>query len=66
MINMRKILINQKKCIGCGTCTVIAPKIFKLGENGKARVINQDAELVEKINEAISACPGGAISYKRN
>lgn len=61
-----KIAINQKKCIGCGICTIIAPKIFKLGENGKAKVVSQDAESVKKINEAISACSDGAISYKRN
>jgi len=47
-------------------CTVIASKIFKLGENGKAMVVSRDADSVEKINEAISTCPGGAISYKRN
>lgn len=62
---MKKIIVNQKKCIGCGMCTIIVPKVFGLGKNGRAVVINQDTKFVKKINEAISTCPGGAISYKK-
>ena len=35
-----KIIIDKNLCLGCGTCTVIAPKTFKLGSDGKAEVID--------------------------
>ena len=61
---MTKIVIDQKKCIGCGTCTVLAPKTFKLGKNGKAEIMNQKGDSETKIKEAISSCPVQAISVK--
>lgn len=61
---MKKIAIDYKKCIGCGTCVCFAPKTFALGKNGKAEVINQEGDLEEKIQEAISSCPMQAISFK--
>ena len=59
---MAKILVVDKnKCIGCGTCTVLAPKTFKLGNDNKAEVINPPADEEEKIKEAIDSCPVEAI-----
>lgn len=61
---MKKIVINQKNCIGCGTCTVIAAKTFKLGKNGKAEVVSQLGDDEAKIKNAIESCPVNAISAK--
>ena len=33
--------VNKEKCIGCGVCAVVCPKGVKLGEDGKAEIINQ-------------------------
>lgn len=62
---MTKIHINQRKCIGCGTCTVVAPKTFRLGKNGKAEVINQKDSLTN-VKAAIQSCPVEAISLKED
>lgn len=59
---MGKITIDQKKCIGCGTCTMIASKTFTLGKKGKAEVANQAGDCEEKIQEAVNSCPVQAIS----
>jgi ferredoxin len=53
--------VDKDKCIGCGTCTAIAPKSFKLGDDGKAQAINPVGDEEEKIKEAIDSCPVGAI-----
>ncbi len=67
---MAKIpVVDKEKCIGCGTCTVLAPKTFRLGKDGKAEVINPPADEEEKISklvsaeikEAIDSCPVEAI-----
>ena len=61
---MKKIVVNQKKCIGCGTCTVLASKNFKLNKNGKAQVISQTGGGKKEVSDAIVRCPVRAISYK--
>lgn len=59
---MAKIpVVDKEKCIGCGTCTVLAPKTFRLGKDGKAEVINPPGDEEEKIKEAIDGCPVEAI-----
>lgn len=59
-----KILINKNKCIGCGTCSFLAPKVFKLGKDGKADVVDQSVSMTKEIKMAIEGCPERAISYK--
>lgn len=55
--------VDQGKCIGCGTCPVIAPDVFKMNETGKAEEIPGDYAGKEGvINQAKDACPVQAIS----
>lgn len=62
---MKKPVVNKKKCIGCGTCTVLAAKTFRLANDGKAEVINPPGDEEEKIKEAMDACPVNAISLEK-
>lgn len=61
---MKKLVINQDVCLGCGTCATLCSKVFKLGDNGKAEVIDQNADTSENIQNAIDSCPVTAISWK--
>lgn len=61
---MKKLVVDQKKCVGCGTCFLVAEKVFKLGKDGKSQVADQTAGTQKEIEEAISSCPVGAISYR--
>lgn len=61
---MKKLVVNKDSCIGCGTCTTISPKVFKMGDDGKAEIIDQAADTAENIQNAIDSCPVTAISYK--
>lgn len=61
----RKIRVDQDVCIGCGSCVAIAPKHFKINDDGKSEVIVEFREADEDIiKEAITSCPVQAISLK--
>ena len=61
---MRKPVVDKQKCIGCGTCVALAPKSFKLGEDGKSEVIDPPQDEEATIQQAIDACPAGAIKWE--
>lgn len=50
--------VNKERCVGCGACLQTCPDSTKIGDDGKAEVIDQN-----KIKECgkENACPLGAI-----
>lgn len=59
---MTKIIkVDKEVCIGCGTCTVIAQKSFKMVD-GKAEAINPPGDTPEVVKEAIASCAVSAIT----
>jgi ferredoxin len=56
-----KVNIDKNLCIGCGTCVAIAPKSFKLNDEGKAEAIEPPGDKEATIKEAIDSCPVAAI-----
>lgn len=57
-----KIYLDKEKCIGCGACEAVCPKVFVL-KNGKAIVKVKDTN--EKCaKEAADSCPVQAIEVK--
>lgn len=59
-----KLLVNKKKCIGCGTCTILAAKTFKMDKDGKSEIVNEKGNSKKVIQNAIDNCPARAISSK--
>lgn len=59
----RKAIVDQSKCIGCGSCIALAPKSFKL-DNSKAKEIEPAGDEENIIQNAIDSCPAMAISWK--
>jgi len=55
------VKVNKDKCIGCGLCVSICPKVFKL-KDGKSTVANAKATNTCDIEAAIKGCPAQAIS----
>jgi ferredoxin len=56
-----RVNVNPHLCIGSGTCVAVAPTLFDIGDDGSARPLPSAIESGEKLNEAISRCPTGAI-----
>ena len=68
-----KIIHNKKDCIGCGACAAIAPKYWKMSEDGKSELIESkmldedttEREISEKDKaaneEAAKSCPVNVI-----
>ncbi|MFP4115783.1 MAG: ferredoxin [Candidatus Aenigmatarchaeota archaeon] len=52
--------VDEDTCIGCGSCVSVAPEIFEIGDNGKAKVIKDEA--TEEANQAADVCPVDAIT----
>ena len=53
----KKVKLDQSLCIGCGCCAGTYPEDFKIGDNGLAELVTDEAE-----EDAVSICPVGAIS----
>lgn len=56
-----KVIIEKEKCIGNGTCSVLAGLTFKLEVDNKVEIIDQDGNSDEEKLLAAQSCPSGAI-----
>jgi ferredoxin len=60
---IKEIKIDQTSCVGCGNCTITAPKAFELSSRGvsqaKQGALSNDENVLLK---AAQACPVKAIS----
>ena len=61
---MKKINVDQVKCIGCGACVGIDPEHFDFDDSGLSSVINQDNTESEDLEQAVEGCPTGAITVE--
>jgi len=59
-----KVQINKEDCIGCGSCAAVCPSNFEIGEDGKARPINDEIEDLGCNQIAAENCPAQAIQIK--
>ncbi len=54
---MAKVKVNKDACIGCGLCVSTQPDVFEFDDEGKASVIDENAEVEVE-------CPAGAIEVE--
>ena len=59
---MKKIILNEDRCIGCGACMSIAPDNFTFNDEGRAEMINE--KLTNEALEASEMCPVSAITIE--
>ena len=59
-----KITIDVEKCIGSGSCEMIAPEIFEVGNDGLVQLLNDSpsAEQYSAARTAAASCPTQVIS----
>ncbi len=58
-----RVVIDRRRCIGAGTCIVLAPSAFKWRQGDFAKPEEADITTVEEdiLREVAAACPTRAI-----
>lgn len=62
--NSSDIFVDPNLCLGCGTCVAIAPEAFEFAEDGKSQYKSGHKYDDQTIEDAIEACPVGAIKKR--
>ncbi len=64
MKKMKKIIVNEPLCMGCGACVAIDPDHFEFSSNGLASVKSNENLESNNLANAIDACPSEAIAFE--
>ena len=59
---MVDISVDREKCIGCGICVALAPRIMKMGRDRKARATSKALEWSPADGDFVQECPTEAIT----
>ena len=61
-----RIVLDEEKCSSLGMCESVAPEFFEVGDDGALQVLDAapGAEHRALIQEAVLACPTGALSLQ--
>ena len=59
-----KIRVDLDRCIGSGSCEMLAPDVFEVSDEGLCQVLVAEAgsEPESTVHRAIESCPTRAIS----
>lgn len=58
-----RVVVDRRRCIGAGTCVVLAPSAFRWRQGDFLKPELADASTVDEdtLREVAAACPTGAI-----
>lgn len=59
------VTVDHQQCQGVGYCERVAPRVFRLGDDARAHVIDSHPPESERgaVEEAATLCPSRAIRY---
>lgn len=64
MVRQKGVYVDEVTCIGCKHCAHVARNTFYIEPDyGRSRVIRQDGDTEEVIQEAIDTCPVDCIHW---
>jgi ferredoxin len=64
VVRQKGVYVDEITCIGCKHCAHVARNTFFIEEDyGRSRVIRQDGDTEELIQEAIETCPVDCIHW---
>ena len=58
---MKKLIVDDSVCIGCGMCAASDPEHFTINDNGLSEVISQDNLESDTLKSIVDSCPVSAI-----
>ena len=61
-----RVVLDENKCSSLGMCESVAPEVFEVGEEGGLTILNPTPpeDQRELMEEAVEACPTGALSIE--
>jgi ferredoxin len=63
-LRQQAVWVDEAVCIGCRYCAHVASNTFVVeAEWGRSRVVRQDGDSTERIQEAIDTCPVDCIHW---
>lgn len=64
VVRQKGVYVDEITCIGCKHCAHVARNTFFIEEDyGRSRVLRQDGDMEEVIQEAIDTCPVDCIHW---
>ncbi len=64
VVRQKGVYVDEVTCIGCKHCAHVAPNTFYMEpDHGRSRVVRQDGDTEEVIEEAIDTCPVNCIHW---
>jgi ferredoxin len=57
----RHIEVDRDRCMGTGACAFALPRLFALGDDGKASVIGTPDEDDNAVADVVDECPTAAL-----
>ena len=58
---MKKLIVDETVCMGCGMCAAIDEEHFTINDAGLSEVKTQEHLDTPELQNAIDSCPVGAI-----
>lgn len=58
---MKKLIVDDSICIGCGMCAAMDSEHFTLNDNGLSEVISQENLESDTLKSVVDSCPVSAI-----
>lgn len=61
---MSRVEVDRDRCLGTGTCEMIAPEVFEVGDDGVVAVVRPVGAGDDEgaVEEAVRACPVQALT----
>jgi ferredoxin len=61
-----QVTLEVDKCIGSGSCEMLAPEVFEVGSDGLVKLLDASpgSEMETKTRAAEDSCPTQAISVE--
>jgi ferredoxin len=56
-----RVGVDRERCVGSGTCEMLAPDVFEVGDDGIVAVLRPDVD-DEAALDAVQQCPTQALS----
>jgi ferredoxin len=62
-----KVVVDRDLCEVNGTCALVAPKVFEIGDDDllHVRAAEPTAEELPRVEEAVRRCPKGALALEK-